>query len=80
MFFLHPKVELIIIEDKMEQRLQIGRRQLNNIRYNMHKKLCMVTAPHNNKFVPLYHICTVSQMYHNSDESFLKYFRYVIHQ
>ena len=34
-----------VIEDKIEQRLQIKRRELNDIRYNMHKKLCMVTAP-----------------------------------
>ena len=44
-FYLHPKEQLIIIEDKIEQRLKIGRLQLNDIRYNMHKKLCMVTAP-----------------------------------
>ena len=43
-FYLHPKKQLIIIEDKIEQRLQIGRRQLNDIRYNMHKKLSW--SPH----------------------------------
>ena len=48
-FYLHPKEQLIIIEDKIEQRLQIGRRQLNDVRYNMHKKLCMVTANIMNK-------------------------------
>ena len=39
------KKQLITIEDKIEQRLQIGRQQLNDICYNMHKKLCMVTTP-----------------------------------
>ena len=37
-FIRTQKKQLIIIEDKIEQRLQIGRRQLNDIRYNMHKK------------------------------------------
>ena len=44
LFLFASKKQLIIIEDKIEQRLQIGKRQLNDIRYNMHKKLCMVTA------------------------------------
>ena len=44
-FIRTQKKQLIIIEDKIEQRLQIGKRQLNDIRYNMHKKLCMVTVP-----------------------------------
>ena len=30
-FYLHPKEQLIIIENKIEQRLQIGRWQLNYI-------------------------------------------------
>ena len=38
-FYLHPKEQLIISENKVEQRLQIGRRQLNYIRYNMYKKI-----------------------------------------
>ena len=33
------------IENKIEQRLQIVRRQLNNKRYDKGKKLCMVIAP-----------------------------------
>ena len=29
-FYLHPKKQLIVIEKEIEQRLQIGKRQLNN--------------------------------------------------
>ena len=38
-FYLYPKEQLIIIQDKIEGRLQIGRRQLNDMRLNMHKKI-----------------------------------------
>ena len=36
-FYLHPKEQMIIIESKIEESLQI--RQLNDMRYNMHKKV-----------------------------------------
>ena len=38
LFYLHPKEQLILIENKIEQKLQIERWQLNNICYNIHKK------------------------------------------
>ena len=38
-FYLHSKEKLIIIENKIERRLQIGRPQLNYIRYNMYKNI-----------------------------------------
>ena len=38
LFLFAPK-EQLIIENKIEQRLQIERRQLNDIRYNVQKKI-----------------------------------------
>ena len=38
-FYLDPKEQLIITENKIDQRLEIRRRQLNYIRYNMYKKI-----------------------------------------
>ena len=43
--YLHEKEQLIIIENKIDQRLQIGIRQLNYTRYNMYKKNC-AWSPH----------------------------------
>ena len=38
LFLFASKKQLIIFEDNIEKKLQIGRRQLNDMRYNMHKK------------------------------------------
>ena len=39
LFLFASKEQLIIIEDKIEKRLQRKKRQLNDIRYSMHKKI-----------------------------------------